>query len=83
MIGTKLGKWTVKDAAPPDSSGYKRMRCVCDCGVERSVRVVSLESGHSRSCGCESKKAHNLACCMIFRNFRRKQSKEGKVNDKL
>lgn len=30
----------------------KYVNCVCDCGVEKSVRFDSLISGITKSCGC-------------------------------
>lgn len=56
--GTKFGRWTVIEYAgklgpygkaknKPD--GY---RCVCECGVVRSVTAGNLRSGRSKSCGC-------------------------------
>lgn len=35
-------------------SGEKFWRCQCDCGAYTTVRLGSLTSGDSRSCGCFS-----------------------------
>lgn len=35
-------------------------RCVCDCGVERIVRIAGLRSGASQSCGCLARE--NASC---------------------
>jgi hypothetical protein len=31
-------------------------RCLCDCGVEKTVATISLRLGHTKSCGCLHKK---------------------------
>lgn len=50
-IGTKFGRWTVVD---DEFRMNDRLycRCICDCGVEKSVNKTNLTSGKSRSCGC-------------------------------
>lgn len=44
-----VGKWTVQGKAA--RVGYALCRCAC--GTEREVRIQSLKSGGSRSCGCD------------------------------
>lgn len=51
------GRWTVISEGDPyvfPSTGYTlpRYNCKCSCGKERLVRLSTLESGESRSCGC-------------------------------
>jgi hypothetical protein len=63
LIGERFGKWTVKDVSwRPREEPTKRppirflrdkwAKCVCDCGVEKDVRLASLIIGDSTSCGC-------------------------------
>lgn len=53
MIGKKYGRWLVKSI---ESDGIRKVAtCVCDCGTEKQVRVSTLDSGESTSCGCYAK----------------------------
>lgn len=51
MDGAKFTRWTVVREAPMKSHN-RRVLCRCECGVTKIVMVSSLNSGHSRSCGC-------------------------------
>jgi len=46
------GLWTVIDEAPRGEFHKPHWLCRCRCGTERPVRVSSLVTGASRSCGC-------------------------------
>ena len=54
--GDKFGKWTVLEETEPQISprGAKtRMfKCRCECGTVRDVSGSSLNTEHSKSCGC-------------------------------
>lgn len=53
--GEKFGKMTVLYDLPDAIStvGYMRMvKCLCDCGKEKSVALSKLKNGHTESCGC-------------------------------
>ncbi len=53
MLGKKYGRWLVRSI---ESHGIRKVAaCVCDCGTERQVRVSTLDSGESTSCGCYAK----------------------------
>lgn len=56
IIGQKFGRLTVINELEPkkEKNGSKsRMAlCRCECGKTKSVRVASLKSGLSKSCGC-------------------------------
>lgn len=48
--GTRYGRYTVLSAA--QSARKSRVFCRCDCGTEKDVRLDSLKSGMTLSCGC-------------------------------
>jgi hypothetical protein len=53
LIGVKHGRLTIKSADGP--VGWKtkaRVVCVCDCGKEKSILLVSVLRGTTQSCGC-------------------------------
>lgn len=54
-IGETFGRWTVIAAAPdrktPNSHVVRFIRCRCECGAEREVRIHALWDGSSKSCG--------------------------------
>jgi hypothetical protein len=51
---TRFGRWlAVKDLGCVRKQRWWLLRC--DCGTEKRVRVTSLRSGCSKSCGCLSK----------------------------
>ena len=51
ISGMRFDKWTVLsfDKVIDNKAIWN---CVCDCGVEKSVRGDHLRNGRSRSCGC-------------------------------
>lgn len=50
--GTRFGRWTViADLYQPNKR--HNLFCRCECGTERVVKLDSLRSGASGSCGCE------------------------------
>jgi hypothetical protein len=51
LIGDRFGKLVVKEAAEP-KNGYKRWKCICDCGNTTISHGTGLRSEHSKSCGC-------------------------------
>jgi hypothetical protein len=52
-VGRTFGRWTVISVHPQgDRNGRLQWRCRCSCGSERVVRVDSLRSGGTLSCGC-------------------------------
>jgi hypothetical protein len=53
LVRQTFGRWTVMSVRPErDRNGRFRQRCKCLCGTERVVRVDSLRSGGTLSCGC-------------------------------
>lgn len=74
--GKKYGKLTVIDIDKERSlPGRKYLICVCDCGMNVSVRKDSLESGDIVSCGCYHreivKNMHNFKqnYVIVFDNY--------------
>lgn len=55
-VGQKFGKLTVISQGPNNKHGDFTWWCRCDCGKqkERAVPSKALNSGNSKSCGCES-----------------------------
>jgi hypothetical protein len=54
--GTRFCRYTVIDEAPryrkPSGASTRLLNCRCDCGVVKSVRLTSLRTGSTVSCGC-------------------------------
>ncbi|MBQ6867210.1 MAG: hypothetical protein IJO16_00865 [Clostridia bacterium] len=50
-IGNRFGKLTVIEYAGK-TKGVHRWKCRCDCGKTIIAAQNSLQSGHTRSCGC-------------------------------
>ena len=50
-VGDKYGRLTVI-SEPFREGGYTRVQVRCECGTEKVVRVDSLRSGNTTSCGC-------------------------------
>ena len=53
-IGTVFSRLTVA-SLPIFHEGHQRIRVTCVCGAERTVRLSSLSSGNTKSCGCIAK----------------------------
>jgi len=49
-IGMRLGRLIVGDLV--DDAPRKMRRCLCDCGNDKDIRIDSLQSGRTQSCGC-------------------------------
>jgi hypothetical protein len=66
-IGKSYGRLTVLKSLP-SRNGYRRVLCVCACGVEVECIFKSLRTGNTKSCGClrrdtvtESNTVHGMA----------------------
>lgn len=51
-IGDRFGRWQVVDDTIEFLGRDKSVRCRCDCGTERVVRLPALRSGQTTGCGC-------------------------------
>lgn len=51
LTGKKFNRWLVieRDYNKTDRIYYK---CICDCGIRKSVLAQNLTNGKSKSCGC-------------------------------
>lgn len=83
LTGLRFGRWRVLYRnGTVKGRGNTLWRCRCDCGTERDVVGVTLNSGASTSCGClavenmrKSKIKHGLAGSRlhsIWKNMRRR-----------
>lgn len=54
LIGQRFGSLIVKAYIGRTGTRYKYL-CKCDCGKEKNVDKYNLISGHTKSCGCQSK----------------------------
>lgn len=53
LAGQRFGRLTVvKEIKKAPGSKERRWLCRCDCGNVTVVRMVSLRTGNTRSCGC-------------------------------
>lgn len=55
-VGARFGRLTVvgeaEPAIAPRGDMVRKMVCTCECGSRLTVRLASLRSGNTRSCGC-------------------------------
>ena len=51
MIGQKFNRWNVISISEI-RNGHRYVSCICDCGFTSDLRVTSLKTGQTRSCGC-------------------------------
>lgn len=59
--GTAFGRWTViGEASPLSSRSEQAVRCLCQCGTEKVLRLSALRSGRTTSCGCARREAITL-----------------------
>lgn len=60
IAGRRYGKLVaIKDVGLNKKSGSRLWLCKCDCGGESTVSPGVLNSGNTKSCGCEKTRAHN------------------------
>jgi hypothetical protein len=49
-IGTVFGKLKIISVFRKDKTTFAN--CVCECGVEKAIRLAAIKRGHTKSCGC-------------------------------
>lgn len=59
MVGKKFGRWVVLNQVfRPGRTGTLWL-CRCECGTEKTVKVMELKKGNSTSCGCYREEIRN------------------------
>jgi hypothetical protein len=53
-VGNKYGLLTVIEKATSPDKSYIMWKCLCDCGTYINVKAGNLNSGNTKSCGCNS-----------------------------
>ncbi len=51
IVGKRFGRLVVVSKSSP-KGGNQYVECKCDCGNEIVLKVSSLKTGHTQSCGC-------------------------------
>src|SRR5437667_12407431 len=52
LTNQKFGRLTVVELTERNKHGQRLWRCECECGGKATVRVSSLRTGSTTSCGC-------------------------------
>ena len=55
LVGQRFGKLLVLERAGKAPAGQYMYKCLCDCGQNSIVRTGCLQSGHTKSCGCQGR----------------------------
>ena len=76
-IGDKYGRLTIQEYAGKAKNGSTLVKCICDCGTEKIVRLCSLKKGEIKSCGCFAKEL------LIKRNKTVKYTTHGQSRTRL
>ena len=67
ITGRRFGRWLVLENTDPYPNGDRRVKCRCDCGTVRKVRMAQLVNLRSSSCGCRIKEHHEAVMGTWFR----------------
>lgn len=59
-------RWTILHSAGRDVSGELAVLCRCRCGTIAKVRLSSVRSGNSKSCGCLNRELSGLRAKASF-----------------
>jgi hypothetical protein len=51
VIGSRFGRLIVISDLPKTKS-YRRVLCLCDCGIKKEITLGLLKNGDIKSCGC-------------------------------
>lgn len=73
LTGKFFGRLTVLERAGSNKQGASLWVCKCACGQEAVVRSDSLQSEHTKSCGClqiEKSTTHGQADTRLYRVWR-------------
>ena len=69
LTGLRFGRLTVLNVAKDDMKHHgQRWLCQCDCGKKIITRGDGLQSGHTKSCGCDNKRrtTHNESNTKLY-----------------
>ena len=55
IVGKKFGRYLVLERDLTLAKNYSRWKCLCDCGVIKTVMGRALINGEIKSCGCWQK----------------------------
>jgi len=56
VIGTKYGDLEIISEHSTTRNGHIRYTCKCVCGKECNILLTHLRQGHTKHCGCKTKK---------------------------
>lgn len=59
LAGQKYGRWTIVELLGKNEKNELLIKCICDCGNERTLKLINIKYGSSKSCGCLSKEVHS------------------------
>lgn len=74
LQGERYGMLVIQGEAEPTPKGFRRVRCLCDCGKETLVCTSNFPT-HTTSCGCQKRK--------VFDNYREKVRSGEIIPEKL
>lgn len=62
IAGKRFGRWLVlsRNGASKDRSAL--WACLCDCGIQKTVKASTLKDGSSKSCGCYGREVASAGC---------------------
>ena len=82
-VGTVFGSWTTLEPITKGQKGQggrnKGTRCVCTCGISRTVRTYMMLSGKATNCGCLSKTIPDSGAAwnVLWKSYLRSAGKRG------
>lgn len=53
LTGQRFSNLVAVKADGVDTTGKTKWLCLCDCGNQKSITLLNLRSGNSKSCGCK------------------------------
>jgi len=89
LFGMNFGYWRVEGRAKQTSTGQSYWVCLCKCGNIRLVAKKMLQTGRSKSCGCQKSelisrrvKTHGMTNSRLFRIWKGMLERCHKENNK-
>lgn len=85
LVGKEFGKLTVIEFAGVNNHNKSLWKCSCECGGETIATTGNLNSGNSKSCGCEkhrgNRRTHGMADSRIYNIWSRMKARCLNEND--